>query len=77
MKNITKKKLTLRAPSSQRVGSSPTEYISRKIVDTIRVRIPEGRGTIMTIINDTTIAVQTSPERRGSSSAVRKKKINK
>lgn len=66
--------LTLSAPSNHKVGSSPTEKIRRRMVEMIRVRIPAGRGTVITIANDTSMAVHTSPDSRGSSSEAYKQK---
>ena len=50
------------------MGSRPTENISRNIVEAIRVRIPDGRGSVMTMASDTNIAVHTRPDNLGSSS---------
>ena len=43
--------------------------MKRSMMDTIRVRIPAGRGTVMTMASDTNMAVHTRPESRGSRTA--------
>ena len=55
-------------PSKNSVGSSPAEKIRRTIVEAMRVRIPDARGSMMTIASDTSSNVHTSPDRRGSNS---------
>lgn len=48
-------------PVIQRVGCTPIEYISLIIVEANNVRIPEGRGTVITIAKETNMAVQIKP----------------
>ena len=51
-----------------RVGSSPRENMSLRMLDAISVWMPDDRGAVTTIAMETNIAVQTRPDRRGSSS---------
>lgn len=60
--------LTFANPSILRVGSSPREKISLRMVDPTNVLIPEGRGNVTIIENDTSMASHTSTDRRESSS---------
>ena len=60
--------LTFASPNNLRVGSNPTENISLKIVDPTNVLIPDGRGNVTIMANDTSMASHTSTDRRPSSS---------
>ena len=60
--------LTFNVPIKMSVGSSPTEKINLKMVEAMNVRIPEGRGKVMTIARDTNMAVHTNPDNQESKS---------
>lgn len=49
------------------MGCSPTENISRRIVEAIKARMPWGLGSAMTMARETSMAVQSSPDQCGSS----------
>lgn len=65
----------MRKPSNQRVGAGPIENISRNIVDATRVRIPDSRGSVMTITVEASMTVQMSIDKWEFKSANCKKKI--
>ena len=54
--------LTFASPRIFKVGSSPTENISLNMVEPTNVLIPEGRGNVTMMANDTNMASQTSTE---------------
>ena len=60
--------LTFANPKILRVGSSPTEKISLRIVEPTKVLIPDGRGKVTIMTNDTIMANQTSTDKRESRS---------
>lgn len=49
------------------MGCSPTENISRRIVEAIKARMPWGLGSAMTMARETSMAVHSSPDQCGSS----------
>lgn len=60
--------LTFANPSILSVGSNPMEKMSLRIVEPTNVLTPEGRGNVTIIEKDTSMASQTSNDRRESSS---------
>lgn len=58
--------LTLNAPRRNSVGCSPTEKISRRMVDAMKARMPWGLGSAMTMARETSRAVHSSPDQCGS-----------
>jgi hypothetical protein len=50
-------------PSSNRVGSGPTEKIILRIVDATNVRTPDSRGRVITMAADTNITAQIKPDK--------------
>lgn len=48
------------------MGCSPTEKISRRIVDAMKARMPWGLGSAMTMARETSRAVHSSPDQYGS-----------
>ena len=52
------------------VGSRPTEKMSLRMVAAMSERTPDGRGTVMTMASETSMAAHTRPETRESSSVV-------
>lgn len=60
--------LTFANPKILRVGSSPREKISLRIVEPTKVLIPDGRGKVTMMQNDTIMASQTSTDKRESRS---------
>ena len=58
--------LTLKAPRRNNVGCSPTENISRRIVEAIKARMPWGLGRAMTMAREMSMAVHSSPDQCGS-----------
>ena len=60
--------LTFANPKTLRVGSSPREKISLRIVEPTKVLIPDGRGKVTIMQNDTIMASQTSTDKRESRS---------
>lgn len=65
--------LTFANPSILRVGSNPMEKMSLRIVEPTNVLTPEGRGNVTIKEKDTSMASQTSNDRRESSSETRTK----
>ena len=68
MKTVPAEFLTFANPKILRVGSSPREKISLRIVDPTKVLIPDGRGKVTIMKNDTSMASQTSTDKRESRS---------
>lgn len=56
----------MKAPRRNSVGCSPTEKISRRIMDAIKARMPWGLGSAMTMARDRSMAVHSSPDQCGS-----------
>lgn len=54
--------LTLKAPRRNSVGCSPTENISRRMVEAIKARMPWGLGRAMTMAREISMAVHSSPD---------------
>ena len=50
------------------MGSRPTEKIRRRMVEAMKVLMPEGRGNVMTTARETNIAAHTRPDIRVSNS---------
>jgi hypothetical protein len=50
-------------PKSKRVGSGPTEKIILRIVDATSVRMPDSRGSVITMAADTNITAHIKPEK--------------
>ena len=50
------------------MGSRPTEKMRRRMVEAMKVLIPEGRGNVITTARETNMAAQTRPDNRVSSS---------
>ena len=70
--------LTYIVPVIHSVGCTPMENMRRKIVETNRVLIPEGRGIAITRANDINIADQIKPDKcPGNSTTIEtNRKIN-
>lgn len=55
--------MTVKKPSKNRTGAGPIEYISRNMTDVMNVLMPDGRGTVQTLSNDSNVMAHIKPFR--------------